>query len=179
MKTAGALAASAAVLTAALEAAFARCVSAQMSPPPPIFVTRPLAGPLSFVSALLDSSASSHARCPICFREAFQGGVGPVVGRDSPETRRRPQDRQAVAQGRRPAQRPLSPGPTGPGRGLRARSPVHRVTHKRACKMTVGTYVDKGDARLAFEGPVLALNTQAQAAATAASEAAFACGEKE
>ena len=45
--------------------------------------------------------------------------------------------------------------------------------------MTVGTYVDKGDARLAFEGPVLALNTPAQAAATAASEAAFACREKE
>ena len=49
--------------------------------------------------------------------------------------------------------------------------------------MTVGTYVDKGDDRLAFEGPVLALNTPgapaAQAAATAASEAAFARGEKE
>ena len=45
--------------------------------------------------------------------------------------------------------------------------------------MTVGTYVDKGDARLAFEGPVLALNTPAQAAATTASEAVFARGEKE
>ena len=38
--------------------------------------------------------------------------------------------------------------------------------------MTIGTYVDRGDARLAFEGPVLSLNTPGapavQAAATTA-----------
>ena len=45
---------------------------------------------------------------------AVQGGIENAVGRDSPAARRRPQDRQAAAQARRPAQRPLSPGPTGP-----------------------------------------------------------------
>ena len=44
--------------------------------------------------------------------------------------------------------------------------------------MTVGTYVDKGDAHLAFEGPIVALNTPAaEAAVPTALEAVFArCG---
>ncbi len=61
-----------ATVTTVAEVSSANDVFARMPPPPPIFVTRPLAGPLSFLSALLDSSASSHARCPICFRTTHQ-----------------------------------------------------------------------------------------------------------
>ena len=82
-ETAGAPAASAAA-TAALEAVFARCVSAQMFTPPPDFRRQPVAGPLSFASNHLASAASPHARSTRRFRTAHPAPLGSGQGSGRP-----------------------------------------------------------------------------------------------
>ena len=63
--------------------------------------------------------------------KAVQGSLRVVLGRDCPAARNHSQDRKTVVSGQGPAQRPLPPGPTGPGQELGTRTHADRAGRPR------------------------------------------------